>query len=135
MYRRDLAFSNRVYDIHLSFERFIGIDYSGALRHRLRVSKGARVYEADDATEPQEIAPPRGSAKYWTRRGIAEWLVAKCSMQTQTLVGVDHGFSFPLQLSNATVYLLDGPYFLDDSQQHCSYRSSFGSMSMTRGLA
>jgi ATP-dependent DNA ligase len=40
------------------------------------------------------LSSPR---KYWTRRGIAEWLVERLSEDTPTLVGIDHGFSFPLQ--------------------------------------
>jgi hypothetical protein len=36
--------------------------------------KGLRVYLADRALPPEEVSPPRSPRKYWTRRGIAEWL-------------------------------------------------------------
>ena len=103
--------------MNLGFERYIGIDYSGAQTPASSL-QGLRVYEADQATEPQEIAPPQGSAKYWTRRGVAEWLVAKLSMQAPTLVGIDHGFSFPLQYFGRYALPLDWASFLDDFQRH-----------------
>jgi hypothetical protein len=79
-----------------TFERYIGIDYSGAQTPRSSL-KGLRVYEADHSTAPREIMPPPSPRKYWTRRGIAEWLVEWFSEGPLTLVGIDHGFSFPLQ--------------------------------------
>jgi hypothetical protein len=33
----------------------------------------------------------------WTGKGIAEWLVARLAEDTPILVGIDHGFSFPLR--------------------------------------
>ena len=58
----------------LAFELYIGIDYSGAQTPASSL-KGLRVYEADRLTAPQEVAPPPSPRRYWTRRGIAEWLV------------------------------------------------------------
>jgi hypothetical protein len=79
-----------------AFSRYIGVDYSGA-ETPLSSLKGLRVYTADRASLPFEVTPPPGLRKYWSRRGIAEWLTASLSEEAPTLVGIDHGFSFPLQ--------------------------------------
>ena len=73
---------------------------------------------ADRETSPVEVQPPPGPRKYWTRRGIAEWLVERLSEDTPTLVGIDHGFSFPLPYFEAHHLPPDWPAFLDDFQQH-----------------
>jgi|SRR5581483_1835417 len=99
------------------FKCFIGIDYSGAETPTSSL-KGLRVYEADHAKAPQEITPPPGARKYWTRRGIAEWLVGELSAGPPTLVGIDHGFSFPLQYFEQHCLPLDWPSFLDNFQRH-----------------
>jgi hypothetical protein len=77
------------------FERYIGIDYSGAQTPSSSL-KGLRVYEGDRVNIPQEVKPPPSPRWYWTRKEIAEWLVERSSAGTPTLVGIDHGFSFPL---------------------------------------
>ena len=77
------------------FERYIGVDYSGA-ETPVSSLKGLRVFEADAHFEPQEVEPPASPRRYWTRREIAEWLREEPSGETPTLVGIDHGFSFPL---------------------------------------
>lgn len=79
-----------------SFRRFIGIDYSGAETPTSSL-KGLRVYEGSREALPDEVQPPPSPRKYWTRRGIAEWLVERLSEEVPTLVGIDHGFSFPIR--------------------------------------
>jgi hypothetical protein len=59
-----------------AFGRYIGIDYSGAQTPRSSL-KGLRVYVADRVSPPVEVQPPPSPHKYWTRRGIAEWLVSR----------------------------------------------------------
>jgi hypothetical protein len=100
-----------------SFERYIGIDYSGAQTPSSSL-KGLRVYVADRTVPPQEVQPPVSPRKYWTRRGIAEWLVERLSEELPTLIGIDHGFSFPLQYFEQHGLPLDWPSFLDDFQRH-----------------
>lgn len=78
------------------FFRYIGIDYSGAQTPTTSL-KGLRVYMADRAALPAEVQPLHSPRKYWTRRGIAEWLVRCLSEEVPTIVGIDHGFSFPLR--------------------------------------
>ncbi len=78
-----------------SFSRYIGIDYSGAQTPDASL-KGLRVYVAPGADAPVEGPPfPPSPKKYWTRRGLAEWLVLTLRESPPTLVGIDHGFSFP----------------------------------------
>jgi hypothetical protein len=100
-----------------TFDRYIGIDYSGA-KTPISSLKGLRVYEGDNETASREILPPKGPRRYWTRRGIAEWLVAELSVGPPTLVGIDHAFSFPLKYFEQHGLPLDWPSFLDDFQRH-----------------
>jgi hypothetical protein len=100
-----------------AFARYIGIDYSGAETPTSSL-KGLRVYLADRAAPPEEVLPPPSPRKYWTRRGIAEWLVERLVEDTPTLVGIDHGFSFPLRYFEAHHLPHDWPAFLDDFQHH-----------------
>jgi hypothetical protein len=76
------------------FSRYIGIDYSGAETTNASL-KGLRVYLAQGNTPPVEVPSPPSPRKYWTRRGIAEWLTERLAEDAPTLVGIDHGFSFP----------------------------------------
>jgi hypothetical protein len=102
-----------------SFDRYIGIDYSGAETPTSSL-KGLRVYAADrtTATAPVEVLPPPSPRKYWTRRGIAEWLVEQLTEGVPTLVGIDHSFSFPLRYFEVHHLLPDWSSFLDDFQLH-----------------
>ena len=61
-----------------SFARYVGIDYSGAQTPTASL-KGLRVYMAEADAPPTEVPPPPSPRKYWTRRGIAEWLVERLS--------------------------------------------------------
>ena len=73
---------------------------------------------ADRNGPPTEVPPPPSPRKYWTRREIAEWLVERLSEKQPTLVGIDHGFSFPLQYFDKYHLPHDWPAFLDDFQRH-----------------
>jgi hypothetical protein len=101
----------------LGFDRYIGIDYSGA-ETPISSLKGLRIYMADRNGPPTEVPPPPSPRKYWTRRGIAEWLVQRLSEEQATLVGIDHGFSFPLRYFEEHHLPHDWPAFLDDFQRH-----------------
>jgi hypothetical protein len=99
------------------FERYIGIDYSGA-EVPIASLKGLRVYMADRVSAPVEVPPPPSPRKYWTRRGIAEWLVERLSEDRLTLVGIDHAFSFPLKYFKTHRLFPNWPAFLDDFRKH-----------------
>src|SRR6266545_6765704 len=99
------------------FERYIGIDYSGAKTPTSSLT-GLRVYAADRSLPPKESPPPPSPRKYWTRRGIAEWLCDQFHEKKPALVGIDHGFSFPLNYFEAHGLSRDWSAFLDDFQHH-----------------
>ncbi len=99
------------------FCRYIGIDYSGAKTPDASL-KGLRVYLATNAGPATEVLPPSGRRKYWTRKGVAEWLLLRLSEQTPTIVGIDHGFSFPRRYFDSHQIPADWDSFLDDFHQH-----------------
>jgi len=99
------------------FDRYIGIDYSGAQTPTSSLS-GLRVYAADRTSLPKEIFPPPSPRKHWTRKGIAEWLRDELNNPAPILVGIDHAFSFPLAYFEKYHLPHDWPTFLDDFRQH-----------------
>jgi hypothetical protein len=80
--------------------------------------KGLRVFISVDGAEPSEMPPPSGPRRYWTRRGLAHWLVEILAEDMPTLVGIDHGFSFPLRYFEAHGLAPDWDAFLVDFQKH-----------------
>jgi len=100
-----------------AFDRYIGIDYSGAQTPTSSL-KGLRIYMADRASPPAEVLPPPSPRKYWTRRGIAEWLVLRLSEEQWSLDGIDHAFSFPIRYFETHRLPPDWPAFLDDFRRH-----------------
>ena len=99
------------------FERYIGIDYSGAQTAESSLS-GLRMYLAESSNAPYEKKPPPSPKKYWTRRELARWLCEELSQKLPTIVGIDHGFSLPVAYFEKHSIPLDWPKFLDDFQQH-----------------
>ena len=89
-----------------------------AQKHPSRALRVCRFTWPTVRAPAQEVAPPASPRKYWTRRGIAEWLVAKLCEGPATLVGIDHGFSFPIKYFEKSTVSADWPAFLDDFQQH-----------------
>jgi len=69
----------------------------GAHLHVLGVALPSTGFAATPDDSPVEIPPPPSRRKYWTRRGLAEWLAAELAAGPPTLVGIDHAFSFPLR--------------------------------------
>jgi hypothetical protein len=102
----------------MNFDRYIGIDYSGAQTPRASL-KELRVYVADRVAPPIEMQPPASQRKYWTRAGIAAWLSERLLQDdSATLVGIDHGFSFPVAYFREHQLPLDWTFFLEDFQRH-----------------
>jgi len=100
-----------------SYHRAIGIDYSGAETPTSSL-KGLRVYMAEGDAEAIEVLPPPSPRKYWTRRGLAEWLAEQLQTGPPTIVGIDHAFSFPLRYFEVHRLPPDWPLFLEDFVQH-----------------
>jgi hypothetical protein len=99
------------------FSRYLGIDYSGAESAEDSLP-GLRVFSATPSDGPVEVAPPPSAKKYFTRRGLAEWLVAELRGGSPTLVGIDHGFSFPMRYFREHRLSGDWETFLEDFQRH-----------------
>lgn len=95
------------------FTRYIGIDYSGA-ETADSSCKGIRVYVATGSAEPIQVEPPPSPRRYWTRRGLAEWLRVELDCDIPTLVGIDHAFSFPLAYFEKYRLSSDWQDFLED---------------------
>lgn len=101
----------------MRFSRYIGIDYSGAQTPTSSL-KGLRVFIVDQGSAPVEVEPPSSPRKYWTRRGIAEWVADQLSVGEAALVGIDHGFSFPLRYFEMHCLAPDWTAFLNDFQRY-----------------
>jgi hypothetical protein len=99
-----------------AFRRYIGIDYSGASTPTTPLP-GLRVYASDGQNPPEELLPDSSRQRYWTRKGLAEWLVHQLSGARPTVVGIDHGFSFPLPYFKS-YGLRSWSEFLTDFQHH-----------------
>jgi hypothetical protein len=99
------------------FYRTIGIDYSGAETAEASL-KGLRVYQTMGDGVPEEVRPSSGPKKYWTRRSLADWLVNTLDGSLSTIVGIDHGFSFPMRYFERHGLPPDWPQFLEDFCAH-----------------
>lgn len=99
----------------MRFDRFIGIDYSGAKSPTNRI-KGLQVYAAQPNGDPCPVRP-QPPARNWSRQEVAHWLLAELRRGDAVLIGIDHGFSFPLGYFER--YGLDSwPAFLQDFCRH-----------------
>jgi diadenosine tetraphosphate (Ap4A) HIT family hydrolase len=72
----------------------------------------------DQTSNASEVQPPKSPRRYWTRQGIAEWLVERLQEEIPTIAGIDHGFSFPIQYFERYKLPRDWAAFLDDFQKH-----------------
>jgi hypothetical protein len=99
------------------FNCYIGIDYSGAETPDSSC-KGIRVFMAEGSGTPEQVQPPPSPRRYWTRRGLAEWLSNELGNVTPTIVGIDHAFSFPIEYFDKYGLPRDWPNFLLDFQKH-----------------
>jgi hypothetical protein len=78
--------------------------------------KALRIYMAAPTELPSEVKPPPRARKYWTRRGVADWLAARALEESPSLIGIDHGFSFPMAYFQKAQTALE--LVLDDFQAH-----------------
>jgi hypothetical protein len=77
------------------FQRYIGVDYSGASEASTPIP-GLRVYCADRQTGPAPTLDFLGKPRNWSRRRLARWLLDRLLEDIPTIVGLDHAFSYPL---------------------------------------
>ncbi len=87
---------------------------------------------AEGLGAPYEVAPPRSAKKYWTRKGIAQWLIDRLIESPVTLVGIDHAFSFPISYFRRHSLPLDWPGFLDDFHRHWPTDGDHASVDLVR---
>jgi hypothetical protein len=73
---------------------------------------------AENANGPAQVLPPPSPRRYWTRRGLAEWLREELDRDIPTLVGIDHAFSFPLAYFERYRLSSDWQSFLEDFHHH-----------------
>ncbi|MFO1460482.1 MAG: hypothetical protein U1G08_13865 [Verrucomicrobiota bacterium] len=99
------------------FQRYIGIDYSGA-GSASQGLPGVRVYEANRDRSPREVSPVSGSRRHWTRQGLALWLTETLQKESPCVVGMDHGFSFPIRYFEMHRIPADWSRFLEDFHRH-----------------
>jgi len=93
------------------FERYIGIDYSGAKAPVSRL-RALQVYAATPARNPSRTAVPSTAAQNWCRKDLAAWCIRELTGEARCIMGIDHGFSFPMSYMQR--HDLKGwPQFLD----------------------
>ena len=102
------------------FDRYIGIDYSGAQTSVTQLN-GLAVCRVVGVAQPEIVPSSEDGYDISTRDGLARWLVQRLrEPNVRTLVGIDHGFSFPMQYFVRYPHLLPWGWvdFLDDFQRY-----------------
>ncbi|RZU98249.1 hypothetical protein [Spiribacter vilamensis] len=95
------------------FDAYIGIDYSGAATPD-RGLTGLRVYTAEGTQPVREVRVDNPGRRHWSRRAIAGWLQRRLAGDDRVLVGIDHGFSFPIAWFEYYEHPADWDAFLAD---------------------
>lgn len=98
------------------FISYIGIDYSGAKTAISRL-KGLRVFKATYKVQPTRVQSSAGKNRNWTRKEIAHWCLEQLQSADPIIIGIDHGFSFPLSYMKKYQISRWDP-FLEDFQKH-----------------
>jgi len=98
------------------FNTYVGIDYSGAKTATSRL-KGLRVFKATLDTEPIRVGSPSGKKLNWTRKEIANWCLEQLKSENPVIIGIDHGFSFPMSYMNR-YQISNWDQFLENFQKH-----------------
>ncbi len=76
------------------FERYIGIDYSGAEAPVSRLRQ-LQVYACEGIGEAEAVPPFDRGARNWCRKEVGAF-VHECLLgDDPVIIGIDHGFSFP----------------------------------------
>lgn len=109
--------------MQMAFDLHIGIDYSGAETAESRL-KALQIYAAADGAPERVCAVPEEGKTHWnwSRREIAEWLIAQIQSGARIVAGIDHAFSFPLSYMER-YGLKSWDAFLDDFVEHCPHTS------------
>ena len=98
------------------FKAYIGIDYSGA-KTTVSRNRGLRVFKATHESEPTRIESFAGPNWNWTRKEIAFWCLEQLKSDDPIIIGIDHGFSFPMSYMER-YQIKNWDQFLEDFQKH-----------------
>jgi len=98
------------------FQQYVGIRYSGRKDPGDRVRE-IKVFAAVEDHEPYEEKNPGQGSGRWSRRDLAEWLLAKLGGEEPVIVGLDHAFSFPQSYMDRN-NLKSWDEFLSDFEGH-----------------
>ena len=82
----------------MTFQKYIGIDYSGGGTPLTR-SAGLQVYLAMTDRLPKRVNPPstpKGQNRNWCRKEVAAWLIEQAKSGKPFIAGLDFSFSLPL---------------------------------------
>ncbi|MDR9427747.1 MAG: hypothetical protein RI538_07305 [Salibaculum sp.] len=99
------------------FDRTVGITYSGAETAESSL-KALRVYQTVKGGPAEEVAPPDGVKKYWSRHALADWLRERLAEDIPTIIGLDHALSFPMRYYEVHRLPPDWSAFLTDFRAH-----------------
>lgn len=97
-----------------TFDLAVGVDYSGADTPEARLP-GLQLYAAASGSGAAAVRP--GDGRHWSRRALAHWLRDAVCSSGRTIIGVDHGFAFPVSYFDR-LGLTDWPGFLEDFSEH-----------------
>ncbi len=112
------------------FTTYVGIDYSGAGKTIAR-NRGLQVFRATVDTDPVKVKSPAGRKFNWTRKEIAHWICDLFGAEATAIIGLDHGFSFPLRYMRRH-RITSWDQFLDDFQKHWPTDQDQGSVEALR---
>ena len=101
----------------MTFENYVGIDYSGAATPTKR-SRAIQVYQATGQSansEPEPVTSENG--KNWCREDLFLWLSSLLQQGKRNLIAIDHAFSFPIDYFHQ-YDLKSWDEFLVDFNQH-----------------
>ena len=94
------------------FERYYGIDYSGAKTPRSHL-RGLQVFSAMKDKAPEKIKPYIDKNWNWTRNEVANWCAQQLMTDKPIIIGSDQAFSFPLSYKKR-YSISNWDHFLDD---------------------
>ena len=101
------------------FNRYVGVDYSGAATPQSR-SPSIQVYQSQGDNPPEIVRSPTSTKsrnRNWNRAELAEWLLQTLASEEACVVGIDHGFSFPISYFER-YNLTSWDHFLEDFTEY-----------------
>ena len=98
------------------FQQYIGVRSSGRKGPADRISE-IRVFTSHEDHEPYRAQNSDDSRGRWSRRELAEFLLARLGGEEPVIVGIDHAFSFPQSYMERNE-LKSWDAFLNDFEGH-----------------